>query len=74
MDRFLSKVNARVLAGVPDGFDALVLAERAREAGRDGSVHVARDEQRMMGLADLMAFFAPDIEVITPPGMGLPTL
>ncbi|MDX2223942.1 MAG: transcription-repair coupling factor, partial [Rhodospirillaceae bacterium] len=67
MDRFLAKVNARVLAGVPDGFDALVLAERARAAGRDASLHVARDEPRMAALAELVAYFAPDVEIVTLP-------
>ncbi|MCB2107564.1 MAG: transcription-repair coupling factor, partial [Rhodobacteraceae bacterium] len=67
MDQFLSKVNARVLAGVPDGFDAMILAGRARDAGRDATLHVARDEQRMMGLAELAAFFAPEIEIVTLP-------
>ncbi len=67
MEQFLSKVAARILAGVPDGFDALVLAERARTALRDGALHVARDEGRLTSLAEAIAFFAPDIEVITVP-------
>ncbi|MBL8629537.1 MAG: transcription-repair coupling factor, partial [Rhodospirillaceae bacterium] len=67
MERFLDKVSARILAGVPDGFDALVLAERARTALRDGALHVARDEGRLTALADAIAFFAPEIEVVTIP-------
>src|SRR6185295_2539043 len=47
MDSFLPKVKARVLAGVPEGYDALVIAERARAAGRDSTLHVARDELRL---------------------------
>ena len=42
MESFLSKINARLLAGVPEGFDALVLADRARAAFRDGALHIAR--------------------------------
>ena len=64
MEDFLKKIDARVLAGVPDGFDALVLAERARAAFRDGALHVARDELRLSALADAVAFFAPEVEVV----------
>ncbi len=67
MEAFLAKIKARVLAGVPEGYDALVLAERARAAFRDGTLHVARDELRLTALAEAMAFFAPDVEVITLP-------
>lgn len=67
MQRFLEQVGARTLAGVPDGYDALVLAERARAALRDGALHVARDEGRLTALADAVAFFAPEIEVVIVP-------
>jgi len=67
MDSMLAKVKARILAGVPEGFDALVLAERARHAHRDGTLHVARDELRLTFLAEAVAFMAPDVEVITIP-------
>ena len=49
------------LFGVPEGFDALILAER--RAGHAGPVlHVARDDARMARLAEALAFFAPGIE------------
>jgi transcription-repair coupling factor (superfamily II helicase) len=67
MEDFLKHVDARVLAGVPDGFDALVLADRARAALRDATLHVARDELRLAALAEAVGFFAPDVEVITFP-------
>ncbi len=67
MDTFLSKIEARTLAGVPEGFDALVLVDRARAALRDGTLHVARDELRLTALAEAVAFFAPDVECITLP-------
>src|SRR4051812_31819030 len=67
MEALLAKMKARVLAGVPEGYDALVLAERARAAFRDGALHVARDELRLTTLAESVAFFAPDIEIITVP-------
>ena len=67
MEDFLKKTNARILAGVPEGFDALVLAERARAAGRDSTLHVARDELRLSALAEAVAFFAPEVEIVTLP-------
>ncbi|MGE4063649.1 MAG: transcription-repair coupling factor [Rhodospirillaceae bacterium] len=67
MEGFLAKVNARILSGVPEGFDALVLAERARAAFRDSTLHVARDELRLTALAEAVAFFAPDVEIVTVP-------
>ncbi|MGZ6205701.1 MAG: CarD family transcriptional regulator, partial [Candidatus Binataceae bacterium] len=67
MESFLAKIDARILAGVPEGYDALVLVERARAAMRDGTLHVARDELRLTALADAVAFFAPDVEIITIP-------
>ncbi len=67
MDGFLAKVDARILSGIPEGFDALVLAERARGAFRDSTLHVARDELRLSALAEAVAYFAPDVEIITVP-------
>ena len=67
MEAFLAKIKARVLHGVPEGYDALVLAERTRAAFRDSALHVARDELRMTALAEAVAFFAPEIEIITIP-------
>ena len=58
--------NARIGAtifGAPEGFDALLIARRAAE--HPGMLlHVARDESRMTRLADLLAYFAPELEVL----------
>ncbi len=54
------------LGEVPEGFDALVLADIARacHANQRGMVgHVARDDARMAALAEALAFFAPDVEI-----------
>ena len=67
MQRFLEQVRARILAGVPEGYDALVLAERARAALRDGTLHIARDEGRLTSIVESIAFFAPDVDVIALP-------
>lgn len=56
----------QMMYAVPEGADALVLIERAREAmPTDGVVvHVALDDTRVAVLAEAIAFFAPDVEVI----------
>ncbi|MGE3907064.1 MAG: transcription-repair coupling factor, partial [Reyranellaceae bacterium] len=55
------------LAGVPEGADALVLADLARQSGGRDILHVARDGNRLQRLVEALAFFAPGREVI-----GLP--
>jgi transcription-repair coupling factor (superfamily II helicase) len=49
--------------GVPEGVDAAVLVRRLGEHG--GPVlHIARDDTRLAGLAEAIAFFGPEIEVV----------
>ncbi len=60
------------LARVPDGFDALVVADlaRARAATAKGPavlVHVARDAGRSAAFARTLAFVAPEIETLEIP-------
>lgn len=59
----------KILSGVPEGQDAFVLRDRAIEAQRKGAlaVHVALDDSRIATLAELLNFFAPDIEVLRYP-------
>src|SRR5712691_7736002 len=55
------------LAGVPDGAEGLVLADLARAvaARKEASLLVVcRDGPRMAALARLLAFFAPEIEIV----------
>ncbi len=60
--QILRRPGRITIAGVPEGYDALVLA---RLAGRGGVVlHIARDDARMARLAEALAFFGPDIEVL----------
>ncbi len=56
-------MSAIQVHGVPEGFDALLLARRRAEH-RGAVLHVARDDQRMAALAEALAFFAPDLEVL----------
>ena len=76
MDNSLSPVELAApgvtsLSGVPEGFDALVLADlaRLRAASANGLalIHIARDDQRLSALAAALRFFAPEIEVLTFP-------
>jgi len=63
------------LAGAPQGYDAILLAELARAAFRGGTgqpapaalTHIAAEDARLSALAEQLAFFAPDVEVLTFP-------
>lgn len=61
----------KALSGVPEGMNALVLAEKLRAAsGPDAPqtlLHVARDDRRLSALQHQLKFFAPDIRVVTFP-------
>ncbi len=61
-----------VAAAVPEGLDALLLAELARRAA--GPVlHVARDGNRLATLEEAIPFFAPDVQVLVFPAWdGVP--
>ena len=59
--------SSRVLAGCPAGYDALVLAELTRRAGAATLLHIALDDMRAAALAEQLAFFAPDIDVLPLP-------
>lgn len=49
--------------GAPDGFDAFLVARRARE--HDGPVlHVARDDAGMARIGELLSFVAPNAEIL----------
>jgi transcription-repair coupling factor (superfamily II helicase) len=63
--------TARTVAGVPEGLDALVLAQLVNEAQSGATpgalLHVARDDRRMEQLEQALSFFAPQVRVITFP-------
>jgi transcription-repair coupling factor (superfamily II helicase) len=75
LERILDALNRGdkpMLAGVPDGFDAVVLADltRAKAKKSDGPaliVFIARDGQRLQVLENALQFVAPDLEVMTFP-------
>jgi transcription-repair coupling factor (superfamily II helicase) len=55
-----------VLFGCPEGQDARVLADMARDLSRERKilVHIAMDDTRAAGLLELFTFFAPEVEVV----------
>ena len=62
----LNVEDVQTYFGAPEGQDARILAERAREAAKDQRVvfHIALDDTRLDVLKDLLEFFAPDVQVI----------
>lgn len=68
----LRKADQRgTLSGVPDGFDALILADLARQAAARPNglpiLHICREEERLAALAGQIRFFAGDIDIVTLP-------
>jgi transcription-repair coupling factor (superfamily II helicase) len=61
----------RVVTGVPEGLDALVLAQLVAEAGSGAApgtlLHFARDDRRLDALERALAFFAPQVRVVSFP-------
>jgi len=54
------------LGGAPEGFDATLIAAEAEKAGQ--VVHVARDDKHLAAMRAALAFFAPDLPVLSFPG------
>jgi len=63
--RILNQPTPLTLAGVPDGAQAMILGALARERGP--MVYVARDEVRLTQIVEGLAFFAPDVAVLSFP-------
>jgi transcription-repair coupling factor (superfamily II helicase) len=63
--------TGRIIAGVPEGLDALVIAQLVAEAAAEAApgtlLHVARDDRRLEALEQGLAFFAPQVRVVTFP-------
>ncbi|MEN3930882.1 transcription-repair coupling factor [Microvirga sp. W0021] len=68
----LKKGGKLTLSNVPDGFDAVMVADIARGLSQKGDapaalLHVSRDGQRQQALMNGLAFVAPEIEVLNFP-------
>ena len=55
------------LASVPEGSDGFILAELFKNHAITDILHVARNDTRTQQIADAVAFFAPDIKILTLP-------
>ena len=55
-------LTRRTIAGVPEGVDALVLSDLARNSDK-GHLHVVSDDIRLATLKDSLQFFSPDVTV-----------
>ena len=59
------KVSGRIpLSGVPQGLDAMLLPLLARHMADVPLLHICVDDQRLSTLAEQVAYFAPDLEVL----------
>ena len=65
--RIISHAGPMTLAGLPEGLDAIALAELAGARDDQGRcriiLHIARDDARMEFLHDAIGFFAPEVRV-----------
>ncbi|MDX2485403.1 MAG: transcription-repair coupling factor [Pseudodonghicola sp.] len=55
------------VGGAPEGFDAQLILNEINKTGAP-VLHIARDDKRMEAMRAALAFFAPDMPVITFPG------
>lgn len=68
----LKRAESLTVASVPDGLDAIVVADLARALARGEEraatlVHVARDGQRMAAMETALSFVAPEVDVLAFP-------
>jgi len=63
-DRILTAPGTLTVGETPEGYDALVIADLVRAGDSQMLLHIARDDARLAALAETLAFFAPDIEVL----------
>ena len=62
----MSETKNILVGGAPEGFDAQLMLREMESSGKP-VVHVARDDKRLVALQAALAFFAPDIPVISFP-------
>ncbi|MEK0083777.1 transcription-repair coupling factor [Benzoatithermus flavus] len=66
-NRPAGRVDAVLLANAPEGLEAVYLASRLRRGRASTILHIARDRPRMSFIANLVRFFAPEIEIVSFP-------
>lgn len=63
----LTQPGVWMLSGLPEGHDALVLADAMSAAGAPPILHVARNDARLAQLETAIGIFAPDLDIVTLP-------
>ncbi len=63
----MSETRPLILAGAPEGFDALLLARELDKTARP-VVHIARDARRLAAMEAALDFFAPGVPRLALPG------
>jgi transcription-repair coupling factor (superfamily II helicase) len=72
LDKLAGGEGAILAAGVPEGYDAYLLAAIARRLPADTAfpqavLHIARDDQRLAAIRSQLEFFAPSVDVMSFP-------
>lgn len=72
LDKLAGGEGTILAAGVPEGYDAFLLAAMARRLPQDTAfqqavLHIARDDQRLAAIRNQLEFFAPGADVLTFP-------
>ena len=62
-----ASANHITLSGAPEGFDARLILDELKTQGAP-VLHIARDDKRMAATRAALAFFAPEMPVVTFPG------
>ena len=62
----MSKQDHITIGGAPEGFDARLILKEMHKKGRP-VLHIARDDKRLAAIQSALAFFAPEMPVITFP-------
>ncbi len=70
----LTKPGRTQVSGVPQGFDAMLLPEIAKAAGKRVTVHVAVDDGRALRCWPTSRLFRAEARGAAVPGLGLPAL
>ncbi len=67
LEKLFSTPGRIDISGAPEGFDALVLSELGSSGAFGDILHVCLDDARMARMAEALAFFAPQAEVLRMP-------
>ncbi|WP_420717575.1 transcription-repair coupling factor [Emcibacter sp.] len=64
LDQFIDAEVPLLISNTPEGMDALFLAQTIEESDREIFMHIARDDGRLVNMAELVGCFAPEIEIL----------